>query len=56
VGGCPHGGVRLPDTEVTGESAGIGTVDLVLFSVELCHTPPAAEAIAKADLHEVEAE
>ena len=41
----PLGDVHLPDAEVTGEPAGIGTVDLVLFSVKLWDTLAAAEAI-----------
>ena len=41
----PLGDVHLPDVEVTGEPAGIGTVDLVLFSVKLWDTLAAAEAI-----------
>jgi 2-dehydropantoate 2-reductase len=41
----PLGDVHLPDVEVTDEPAGIGTVDLVLFSVKLWDTLAAAEAI-----------
>jgi 2-dehydropantoate 2-reductase len=41
----PLGDVHLPDVNVTDEPAGIGTVDLVLFSVKLWDTLEAAEAI-----------
>ena len=41
----PLGDVHLPDVEVTDEPAGIGTVDLVLFTVKLWDTLAAAEAI-----------
>jgi len=39
------GGVHLPDVDVTDEPAGIGAVDLVLFSVKLWDTLEAAEAV-----------
>jgi 2-dehydropantoate 2-reductase len=41
----PLGDVHLPDVEATDEPTGIGTVDLVLFSVKLWDTLAAAEAI-----------
>jgi 2-dehydropantoate 2-reductase len=41
----PLGDVHLPDIEVTGEPAGIGAVDLVLFTVKLWATMEAADAI-----------
>jgi 2-dehydropantoate 2-reductase len=41
----PLGDVHLPDVEVTDEPAGIGTVDLVLFTVKLWDTTEAADAI-----------
>jgi 2-dehydropantoate 2-reductase len=41
----PLGHLHLPRVEVTGEPAGIGTVDIVLFGVKLWDTLPAAEAI-----------
>lgn len=39
------GDVHLPDVHVTGDPAGIGAVDLVLFSVKLWDTREAAEAV-----------
>src|SRR6204780_18972 len=41
----PLGDVHLPDIEVTDDPAGIGPVDLVLFTVKLWDTQEAAEAI-----------
>ena len=41
----PLGDLHLPDIEVTGDPAGIGTVDLVLFTVKLWDTTEAADAI-----------
>jgi 2-dehydropantoate 2-reductase len=41
----PLGDVHLPDVEVTDEPAGIGPVDLVLFTVKLWDTVEAADAI-----------
>jgi 2-dehydropantoate 2-reductase len=41
----PLGDVHLPDIEVTDEPAGIGPVDLVLFTVKLWDTVEAADAI-----------
>jgi 2-dehydropantoate 2-reductase len=41
----PLGDVHLPDIEVTDDPAGIGPVDLVLFTVKLWDTQQAAEAI-----------
>ncbi len=41
----PLGDVHLPEVEVTDEPAGIGTVDLVLFTVKLWDTTEAAAAI-----------
>jgi 2-dehydropantoate 2-reductase len=41
----PLGDVHLPHVEVTDEPAGIGTVDLVLFTVKLWDTMEAADAI-----------
>jgi 2-dehydropantoate 2-reductase len=41
----PLGDIRLPDARVTADPAGIGTVDLVLFTVKLWDTLAAAEAI-----------
>jgi 2-dehydropantoate 2-reductase len=41
----PLGDVHLPDVEVTDEPAGIGTVDLALFTVKLWDTAEAADAI-----------
>ncbi len=41
----PLGDVHLPHVEVTDEPAGIGTVDLVLFTVKLWDTMEAAGAI-----------
>jgi 2-dehydropantoate 2-reductase len=41
----PLGDVHLPDIEVTDEPAGIGAVDLVLFTVKLWDTMEAADAI-----------
>jgi 2-dehydropantoate 2-reductase len=41
----PLGDVHLPDIEVTDEPAGIGAVDLVLFTVKLWDTTDAADAI-----------
>jgi 2-dehydropantoate 2-reductase len=40
----PLGDVHLPDIEVTDDPAGIGPVDLVLFTVKLWDTQEAAEA------------
>jgi 2-dehydropantoate 2-reductase len=41
----PLGDMHLPNIEVTDEPAGIGTVDLVLFTVKLWDTLEAADAI-----------
>jgi 2-dehydropantoate 2-reductase len=41
----PLGDVHLPDIEVTDKPAGIGPVDLVLFTVKLWDTVEAADAI-----------
>ena len=41
----PLGDVQLPDIEVTDKPAGIGPVDLVLFTVKLWDTVEAADAI-----------
>ncbi|MBO0834038.1 MAG: ketopantoate reductase family protein [Actinobacteria bacterium] len=41
----PLGDVHLPEVTVTGDPAGIGAVDLVLFSVKLPDTQKAAEAV-----------
>jgi 2-dehydropantoate 2-reductase len=41
----PLGDIHLPQVEVTGEPAGIATVDIVLFGVKLWDTLRAAEAI-----------
>jgi 2-dehydropantoate 2-reductase len=41
----PLGDVHLPNIEVTDEPAGIGTVDLVLFTVKLWDTLEAADAV-----------
>jgi 2-dehydropantoate 2-reductase len=41
----PLGDLHLPDVQVTGDPAAIGTVDLVLFSVKLWDTREAAAAV-----------
>lgn len=41
----PLGDLHLPDVQVTDDPAGLGTVDLVLFSVKLWDTLEAAQAV-----------